>query len=49
MMPNEFSKILQYQANIMTDIKSILNQEILGSGIEKNIFEAVNHMKGSLL
>jgi hypothetical protein len=33
----------------LTDIKSVIDKELLGPGIDKNIFEAVNTMKKTLL
>jgi len=33
----------------MTDFKSMFNDKLLGTGIDNNIFEAVNDMKKSLL
>ncbi len=41
--------MLQYQALVTTDIKNIIGEDLLGSGIDKNIFEAVNNVKKTLL
>ena len=32
-----------------TDIRNIFSEDIIGSGIDKSIFEAVNNMKKTLL
>ena len=48
-MPNNLSKMLQFQASVVTDVKQLIGEELLGSGINKNIFEAVNNVKKTLL
>ena len=48
-MPRNFNKVMQFQNKIMTDFKSMFNDKLLGTGIDNNIFEAVNDMKKSLL
>ena len=48
-MPNRLNKILQYQTAVITDVKNLVSEELLGSGIDKNIFEAVNNVKKVLL
>jgi Asp-tRNA(Asn)/Glu-tRNA(Gln) amidotransferase B subunit len=34
---------------VTSDVKSIISEDLLGSGIEKNIFEAVNNVKKTIL
>ena len=41
--------MLHYQALVTTDIKNIIREDLLGSGIDKNIFETVNNVKKTLL
>jgi hypothetical protein len=48
-MPNRLNKILQYQSHVVTDVKKLVSEELLGSGIDKNIFESVNNVKKVIL
>ena len=41
--------MLHYQTLVTTDIKNIIREDLLGSGIDKNIFETVNNVKKTLL
>jgi TRAP-type mannitol/chloroaromatic compound transport system substrate-binding protein len=41
--------MLKYQSKVTTDIKQLVSEDLLGSGIDKNIFEAINNVKKSLL
>jgi flagellar biosynthesis/type III secretory pathway chaperone len=43
------SNMLKYQSKVNTDIKQLVSEELLGSGIDKNVFEAINNVKKSLL
>ena len=48
-VPNRLAKIQQYSASVITDVKKLVSEELLGSGIDKNIFESINNVKEAIL